>query len=125
MLVRTIRSEVTDGATEIGADPGDAELREDIEASVDGETTDEPGCKVSVIPPVVIATGLVLDAGKVIVSEPITMTLGPRRIVLVPCVIVDVSVPNMNVVPPSTISVLDDPGRGIDGVFDGFIPVQG
>lgn len=125
MLVRTIRSEVTDGPTEIGADPGDAELREVTGASLDGEATDEPGCRVSVTPPVVIATGLVLDAGKDIVSEPITITLGPRRIVLVPCVIVDVSVPNVNVVPPSTISVLDDPGRGTDGVLDGSTPVPG
>lgn len=90
-------------------------MPENAEAIVDGEPGDDPGCRVRVMPPVVIATGSAFDVGSVIVSEPIIIMLGPRIMVLLPCVIVDAEAPSVKVVPSSMISVTDDSGRGAEG----------
>jgi hypothetical protein len=112
VLVPGLPLEVADGPTDAGVEPGAAGAREDAGAIVEDGLDDDPGCRVIVIPSVVIATGLVFDFGRVTVSEPITIMLGPRTMVLLPLVIVELVAPKVKVVPPSTTSVKEDTGRG-------------
>jgi hypothetical protein len=112
VLVSGLPLEVADGPIDAGVEPGAAVVREDAEALVEGNSDVDPGCRVIVMPSVVISTGLVFDFGRVIVSEPMTIMLGPRTMVLLPLVIVELVAPKVKVVPPSTTSVTDDTGRG-------------
>jgi hypothetical protein len=124
VLVPGLPLEVAGGPTDAGVKPGAAGAREDAGAIVEDGLDDDPGCRVIVIPSVVIATGLVFDFGRVTVSEPMTIMLGPRTMVLLPLVIVELVAPRVKVVPPSTTSVTDDTGRGIAGDPDDLVLID-
>jgi hypothetical protein len=96
----------------VGVGPG-AGLNVEKAGLLDGaELEAGPGLIVKVIPSVVIAEGPVLEPGMLMISVPITIPLGPRMTVIPTKVTVELVGPNVNVEPPKTISVTEEPEPG-------------